>query len=211
MSTFNGIKVVKYICYVLIGFLLVFVEAFCFYCFLCFFMRNDFFAVCVLLSRFFRWKRNRLHGEAKIMAVIIALLGEPSSDGRGSGLQCGEDLRTSQKSHSDFQPVCDERTQGIRSDSDLYCCCEPCRFVCFTETVMDAHSQTYHSNDSEENSLKTKFPLPESIFCPKCRMMFKTKYQLAVHCANFRGSFLSNAFIVQTAITDWKQFQVSSG
>ncbi|KAK5968877.1 hypothetical protein GCK32_002787, partial [Trichostrongylus colubriformis] len=143
-------------------------------------------------------------GICNITCSDIALLGEPSSDGQGSGFECDEGQMTPQKSHSDLLEACDDRIEGIRNDNDLYYSCEPCRRAEWPKVFF----QTYHPNDSGENSHKTKFPLPESISCPKCRMVFKTKYQLAVHCVSFHGSFSSNAFIVQTSFVSWKQFQV---
>ncbi|XGW20901.1 hypothetical protein V3C99_004125 [Haemonchus contortus] len=135
-----------------------------------------------------------------------------TSDQSYACFECDKGSMTLQKLETHIQEVHERRSEVIKDidktkDIDLYYTCGKCRFICFTATVMDVHIQTYHPNASEDDSLRARSPAPESIFCPVCQMMFRTKYQLAVHCDSFHLKFSSHSSIVQTSFVSWTQFQ----
>ncbi|KAK6053293.1 zinc finger, C2H2 type [Cooperia oncophora] len=146
------------------------------------------------------------HSEESLVSLIC---GPENCDPTRECSECGEGPMTPVEMNIHWREVhgC-SNIKDCEKVKDFYYSCEPCRFHCFTPTLMDSHMQVYHPNTSEEGLFKVTTPIPESITCEKCQMTFRTKYQLAVHCISFHGNLSCNSFIVQTSFNSWAQFQV---
>ncbi|KAJ1363195.1 hypothetical protein KIN20_038427 [Parelaphostrongylus tenuis] len=90
--------------------------------------------------------------------------------------------------------------------SDIYYCCEECQFLCFTESVLDAHVQTYHPIYYSESCFQ-QYNSPSFVRCSKCKMKFKTNHLLAVHTVNAHSDDVPGLSPIQASFTSWAKFE----
>ncbi|WKX90293.1 hypothetical protein Q1695_009271 [Nippostrongylus brasiliensis] len=93
--------------------------------------------------------------------------------------------------HDIYSPEREEFEKPLQNN--LYYACAP--------SVCDA---TYHGS---RDSVHAVTPLPESITCPMCGSVFRTKYQLVVHYISVHDNLMNESSIVQTSFSSWKQFE----